>query len=369
MRFLFLTATLVLTSAGLLVGCSGSKAPAPTLSPTVVPPEVPTQYETLYNDLQGIIGANDSEISSAWDGSTYAVNYATELLSADGNGGFAILQPSVKAAMQEELQAEHDMGGTAITVQIGFPIFDENLYIALGQTPVQAQQTVQTWIAYYTSVADAIHSLGMKMIVEANPLLTIATGSANSIDASGYYKSLDLATYEQRRSAHNLLVAQTIKPDYLLLQTEPTTDAVNSQNPALSSVMSDPKADTEMIRQFVAALQQAQIPGLHTTMPLGSGVGSWQADWKAYVTDLATIPGLDEIDTHVYNLQPGLDEIGVAEQVADMAHAAGKGASISEYWLHKSTSLRGFWVRTPCSTSAPAIRSASGRPWTSSSFR
>ena len=303
---------------------------------------MPAQYETLYADLQGFISTNDSQISSAWDDSTYAVNYATELLSADGNGGFAILQPGVKAAMLEEVQAEHDMGATAVTVQTGFPIFDENLYIFLGQTPAQAQQTVQTWIAYYTSVAQAIHGLGMKMIVEANPLLTIATGSANSIDASGYYKSLDLATYVQRRSAHNLLVAQTIKPDYLLLQTEPTTDAVNSQNQALSSVLSDPKADTDMIGEFVAALERAQVPGLHTTMPLGSGVGSWQGNWQAYVTDLATIPGLDKIDTHVYNLQPGLDEIGIAEQVADMAHSAGKGASISEYWLHKSTSLSGF---------------------------
>ncbi len=105
--------------------------------PTVVSPEVPALYETLYSDLQGIIGTSDSQISSAWDGSPYAVNYATELLSADGNGGFAILQPAVKAAMLEELQAEYDMGVTAVTVQIGFPIFDKNLYVTLGETPVR----------------------------------------------------------------------------------------------------------------------------------------------------------------------------------------------------------------------------------------
>jgi len=35
------------------------------------------------------------------------------------------------------------------------------------------------------------------------------------------------------------------------------------------------------------------------------------------------------------DLQSGLDEIGVAMQVADIAHAAGKGSSISEFWLRK----------------------------------
>ncbi len=113
----------------------------------------------------------------------------------------------------------------------------------------------------------------MKMIVEANPLLTIATGSANSIDASSYYKTLDLATYEQRRSAHNLLVAQTIKPDYLLLQTEPTTDAVNSQNPALSRVSEQPEGRRRhdwAIRGSVGASADSRPPHDNATW-LGRG--------------------------------------------------------------------------------------------------
>jgi hypothetical protein len=341
-------AVLVSALAGaLFVACGNAHTPLPTATPSATPLPIPAQYQTLYNDLQDAIDTEDGQISSAWDGKLYGVDYATELLTADGNGGFGILQPAVKAMMLKELQAEHDMGATAVTVQIGFPIFDENLYTSLGQTQQQAGQTVQTWIDYYSSVAQAIHGLGMKMVVEANPLLTLATGSANSIDVSGYYKSLDAASYEQRRSAHNILVAQTIKPDYLLLQTEPTTDAVNSQNRALAALMSDPNADTEMIRGFVADLDQGQVPGLHSSILVGSGVGSWQADWQSYITNLAGIPGLDKLDTHVYNLQPGLDEIGIAEQVADVAHAAGKGASVSEYWFHKSTSLSGFTGADP----------------------
>jgi hypothetical protein len=80
-------------------------------------------------------------------------------------------------------------------------------------------------------------------------------------------------------------------------------------------------------------------------MQLGSGAGSWQLDWQTLFSGLVTIPGLDKIDAHLYNIMPDINSIGevsVAMQVADMAHAAGKSVSMSEFWLHKSTALVGF---------------------------
>ena len=317
--------------------------PAATLAATPTPPEavpaeVPQHYRSLYAALQDSIDSYNRQISSQWNGSLYPVNFAAELIAADTNGGNLILQPNVKNVMLEEISADKALGVQAITVQIGFPIFDPYYFEYLGQSSTQAGQTVQTWIDYYSSVAQAIHSRGLKMNVEANPLLTFDTGSNSSLDASGYYRSLDWATYQQRRSAQNVVIARQIRPDYLLLQTEPQTDAVNDFHPQLN----DPLQDTAMIARFVGDLENAGLPGLHTTLKIGSGVGSWQRNWRAYINRLVAIKGLDELDTHVYNLQPSLDEIGVAMQVADLAHAAGKGASISEFWLHKSTDLAGF---------------------------
>jgi len=111
--------------------------------------------------------------------------------------------------------------------------------------------------------------------------------------------------------------------------------------------------DVAMINSFVTDLNNAGNPGLHTSNLIGSGAGTWQPDWKAYFTGLVAIPGLDKIDTHIYNLQPGVNQLGevtIAGQIADMAHASGKGVTMSELWFHKSPALVGLTEkrRFPC---------------------
>ena len=276
--------------------------------------------------MQTYVNDADKQVSAAWDGNSYAVNYAAELLTADTNAGPGILQASTQQVMIEELNGEAALGVKAVTVEIGFPVFDPNFYMFNGQTATQAQQSVQTWLDYYKSLVSAIHSRGLKMIVESNPLLTYYISSQSSFNPGGYYKSLDFATYEDLRSQHNIIVAQQIKPDYFLLQTEPQTDAVNDFRQELNN----PAKDTAMIGKFVTDLENAGISGLHTSILLGSGAGTWQPSWQSYISGLIAIPGLDKIDTHIYNLQPDVNQVGeiaVAIQIADMAHAAGKGVS------------------------------------------
>ena len=69
---------------------------------------------------------------------------------------------------------------------------------------------------------------------------------------------------------------------------------------------------------------------MHTSIQLGSGAGTWQPDWKSYFSGLIAIPGLDKIDTHIYNLQPNVNQLGevdIAMQIADMARSVGKGVT------------------------------------------
>jgi hypothetical protein len=302
---------------------------------------VPLQYLSLYTSLQQYVSDEDKQISVQWDGSIYPVNYAAELLTADTNAGPGILQSNERQVMLAELNGELTMGVKAVTVEIGFPVFDPNFYIFSGQSADQAQESVQTWLNYYESLAQAIHNLGLKMIVESNPLLTYYISSQSSFNPGSYYKSLDFVTYQKLRSEHNVIIAQQIKPDYLLLQTEPQTDAVNDFRPELNNATKD----TAMISNFVTALENARIPGLHTSIQLGSGAGTWQPGWKSYFSGLMVIPGLDKIDTHIYNLQPDVNQLGevaIAMQIADMAHSVGKGVTMSEFWFHKSTSLVGL---------------------------
>lgn len=303
--------------------------------------EVPSQYLPLYNQLHQYVTDEDNQISAKWDDSIYSVNYAVELVTADTNAGPGILSSNDQQVMINELDEELSLGVKAVTVEIGFPVFDPNFYVFNGQSAAQAQQSVQTWLDYYKSLTQAIHRRGLKMIVESNPLLTYYISSQSSFNPGSYYKSLDFATYERLRSEHNVIIARQIKPDYLILQAEPQTDAINDFRPELN----DATKDTMMIRQFVTDLENAGIAGLHTSMQIGSGAGTWQPDWQLYFSNLIKIPGLDKIDAHIYNLQPGVNQLGeitIAMQIADMAHAAGKGTSISECWLHKSTKLVGL---------------------------
>jgi hypothetical protein len=291
--------------------------------------------------LQSYVTNNINQITAQWDGSFYPVNYSAELITADTNAGPGILQSSEQQTMMEELNGEAAMGVKAITVEIGCPVFDPNFYIFSGQTAVQAQQTVQSWLSYYQSLAQSIHGRGLKMIVESNPLLSYYISSTSSFNPGAYYKTLTFAAYKQLRSQHNIIIAQQIKPDYLILQTEPQTDAVNDFRTELNNAAQD----VDMINSFVNDLNNAGISGLHTSILVGSGAGTWQPDWKSYFTGLVAIPGLDKIDTHIYNLQPGVNQLGevtIAGQIADMAHAAGKGVTMSEFWFHKSSTLVGL---------------------------
>jgi hypothetical protein len=312
------------------------------------PSNVPATYESLYQGLASDIATDAALINAQWTGAKYPVNYSASLTSANDNNGLLTNFTNL-TAVNQELNGLQALGINAVMVTVGFPIFDQNFYEFIGQTSSQAQKTVQNYQTFYQLVAQDIHgrkdSYGkpMRMTVEANPLLTLDNPGA-TLNAAGYYQSLSFTTYEQRRSASTVTVAQYVQPDYLIVQSEPSSDAGNDYRPELNT----PATDVSMVQQIVTNLENANIPGLHSTIMLGSGMGTWQASWQQYLgtpgtaTGLLGIAGLDGIDNHVYYLtgqqsSSGLNsELSVSLQMIGSAHAAGKFASIAEFWPNKS---------------------------------
>ena len=313
-----------------------------------VPSGVPATYASLYQGLWSDVATDKTLLDAQWTGVKYPVNYSATLISANDNNGLRTNFTSL-TAVDQELNGLQALGINAVMVSLGFPIFDQNFYEFIGQTSAQAQQTVLNYETFYQLVAQDIHGRmdsdgkPMRMIVEANPLLTIANPGV-TLNAAGYYRSLSFTTYEQRRGANTVATAQYVQPDYLLVQSEPDTDAVNDYRPELNT----PATDVSMVQQFVTDLESANIPGLHSTIMLGSGMGAWQPSWEQYLgtpgagTGLLGIVGLDGIDNHIYYLtgeqsSSGLNaELNVSLQMISSAHAAGKFASIAEFWLNKS---------------------------------
>lgn len=327
-----------------------TSAQAPSIAVTTfaqAPAAVPSNYQSLYQGLQSNIATDLALVSAQWSGVKYPVNYSATLLSANHNGGLRIFFTNL-TGVDQELDALQALGINAVMVTVGFPIFDPNFYQFIGQTPTQAQQTVQNYLTFYELVAQDIHGRKdiygkpMRMIVEANPLLTVDNAGTN-LDPTRYYQSLNFTTYQQRRSASTVIIAQNVKPDYLIVQSEPDTDARDDYRPELNT----PATDVAMVQKLVNDLEAASVPGLHSSIMLGSGMGAWQASWQDYLgtpgaaTGLLGITGLDCIDNHIYYLTgqsaSGMAaELDVSMQMIDSAHAAGKRASIAEFWLDKS---------------------------------
>ncbi|MFN7997496.1 MAG: hypothetical protein U0Q18_28015 [Bryobacteraceae bacterium] len=325
-------------------------AAAPHIGVTVFLPaatNVPAMYTGLYQGLVSNITTDLQLINAQWTGAKYGVNYAATLKSANQNAGVRTYYTNL-SGVDQELDGLQNMGINAVMVTVGFPLLDQNFYQYLGQTATQAQQTVQNYLTFYQLVAQDIHSRKdvygkpLRMIVEANPMLTVDGASADQ-DPTRYYQSLSFATYQQRRSANTVTIAQSIQPDYLIVQSEPDTDARDDYRPELNT----PATNVAMVQQIVNDLTNAHISGLHTTIKLGAGMGAWQTNWQDYLgtpgtaTGILGITGLDGIDNHLYYLTgqaaSGMaSELDVSMQMIDAAHAAGKFASIAEYWPHKS---------------------------------
>jgi hypothetical protein len=280
-------------------------------------------------------------------GAKYPVNYSVSLTAVNDNGGLRTNFTNL-TTVNQALNAAQALGMNAVMVSLGFPTFDQDFYEFIGQTPSQAQQTVQNYLSFYELVAQDIHGrkdvngTPMKLIIEANPLLTVDNLGTN-LNPTAYYQSLSFATYEERRSANTVTTAQYVQPDYLIVQSEPDTEARDDYRPELTI----PATNVAMIQLFVNNLNAANIPGLHTSIKLGSGMGAWQANWQEFLgtpgadTGILGISGLDGIDNHVYYLtgqsSSGLaSELSVSMQMIAAVHAAGKVPSIAEFWPHKS---------------------------------
>jgi hypothetical protein len=325
-------------------------AQAPPMSVTTyaaVPAGVPPTYQSLYQGIESNMSTDFALINAQWAGTKYPVKYSSSLMSADENAGLRTSFTNL-TAVNQELDGLQALGINAALVEVGFPIFDQNFWEFIGQSASQAHQTVQNYLTFYELVAQDVHgrkgSNGkpMILIVEANPLLTV-DDPADSLNASGYYQSLSFETYEERRSANTVTIAQNLKPDFLTIQSEPDTDANNCYRPELNT----PATDVAMVQSIANNLAAADVPGLHTTIKVDSGMGAWQENWQEYLgspgagSGLLGISELDDIDNHVLYLtgqaSSGLArELGTSMQMIQMAQAAGKTASIGQYWAHKS---------------------------------
>ena len=254
-----------------------------------------------------------------------AIKFGANLHTADGSDGPQISGPGYITPVLIQLQELKAMGVRAISVPVGYPVLDPDFQ--------GGQAGLQPYLAFYTTLAQDIKSMGLKLVVDNEFLLSnnVETGWTNLL---AFYSTLTWPEYMAGRAAQAALIAQSMRPDYLILANEPdneanTTGQANMRNPA----------DAALLVQ--AQISAVKALNLTDSPKLGAGIGSWApASGPSCLTcfiDAYTPLPLDYIDIHIFptNTEKGVSLIGNSLKIAQMAAAAGKPVTIGQAWNWK----------------------------------
>ena len=313
----------VLTTGGATV-CYGQRLPS-----------VPPLFQDLFNTLNTDLGDFNTAINGVWNGSTYPVLYAGELTNANCNNGSQLLTSSGLLSVQNELLMLKALGVQAIAVEVSFPMLYEPFF--------SSQTEYQQYVSYYAQVATLVKQAGFKLIVESQSMIPSGgLGSGFGTQLATFYPTLNWTEYQTARAQTAQIVAQTMQPDYFVLQEEPDTEALQTGQTNVDTV----SGATSMLDQVAASVLQAGVTG----MKIGAGVGTWLSGFQSFAysyTDqqcsasqpCVTVP-LDFLDMHIFPI----NELGPPTNdnfwqntltMINIAATAGKPVTLSQTWLRK----------------------------------
>ncbi len=346
-KTVLLFSLILLTSLGLAPNSARADVPTP---PT--PPPPPSGYcSTIYSELSGDLEAFNIllTVPPLWKpiagGPTV---FAANLQQADGNVGPSLSGSYYMAGVLTQLQELKATGVKGIAIQVGFPVLYEPFY--------GSQANMQPYVNFYSQVAQAVKSAGLKLIVENDVLLS------NDVEAGwtnlpSFYSSLSWTEYMAARATMAATVASTMQPDYLVLSEEPDSEANQTGQPNMNT----PADAAQMISGEITAVRALKLP-----TKLGAGFGNWLGTTGInslvnYITSYVALP-LDYIDFHLYpiNTEAVASLIDNTLVIASMAAAAGKPVAMSEGWAWKMENSefgvmtgQDFRARDPFSFFAP----------------
>ena len=276
---------------------------------------VPAAYQSLYSELQGDLTTFSQAIATSWNGTPFPTLYASQALTTNSDLGSSLLSAThFTYTVVPELQELKALGVTAVCVHINFPILYGPYYTN--------QQDYQGYVSFYQQVAQQIHAMGMKMIVET----TVATAEAGTSGANytSFYAGLTWNEYMAGRAQTAVNVAELIRPDFMSVITEPDSESQNSSQPSAGT----PSGSLQELQTILAALKAANV----TNVPVGAGAGTWIKSFSTYIQNVISTP-ISYVDLHMYSMSNAFPENALA--AAKLAHAAGLPITMSETWCNK----------------------------------
>jgi hypothetical protein len=281
-------------------------APAPATTPEALPP-VPAEYQPLYAELDAELAHFEGTLNQKWNHTQGRTIMATELAFANGNVGEALLNPDSMANNRLLLDRLQAMGVKGVVVAVKYPLLKPDF-------PRSAE-----YLQFFKDIVAECHRRGLTVLIECGAIFAGTPYSPVEFDWSGY----TTATFLQGLQDQLVLIASEIKPDYLTLANEPTTQEW------LTNLIITPTVWKDFIASTVSKIDRSG------GLLLGAGTGTWEN--PAYINTIIGMPGLDYIDLHIYPLNKDGFLLERALNYALQARAAGQRVTVSEAWLWKAS--------------------------------
>jgi len=297
--------------------------------------QVPAEFADLYPEMQADITNFEATVDAGWNGAKNNCQFASVLLPAtDGGEGAAATNVNyLKNAVLPFLDGLTNMGVKIVKFSIDFPTLYPAYYNSTSGRNDPAGYT--NMLNFFTNVVGQCRQRSLKIII---PTQNVFPAEQPAI--SNYYSTLSFAEYTSGRSAQIQLISRLLKPDYLMIQSEPITEVDNLApgNSTLSAQLNNPVTDTNMLMGFLNDLQNAGLRS--TNIIVGAGMGTWQPSFDTYLTNFVHLP-LDILDVHVYPINSTTNSGTISSfltrvlTMADAAHSHGMRVGMGECWLQK----------------------------------
>lgn len=326
----FKSFSLVLSATLTIVASLSAIAPLHAQTPTPLTPIVPTQYAALYTLMESDLDSFADTIKVGWNGSKPPMQLAGELHPATSISA----PPSyyLQRTIIPYINALQALGIKTVKFSINFPVLYQPYYNSStgANNPSGYQQTLN----FYQEVVAELRQRGMKIVIP-----TQVTFPFEYPTITPYLRSLTFAQYCTGRSVQAQTIASLLKPDYLMIQSEPVTEVENTP-PNISVPLSNLSTDLALVTGILNDLKKAGLrsPNLF----VGAGMGTWQPDFDNYLAAFVNLP-MDILDVHVYpinNLTAGKQTVAFLPrilQMADAAHSHGLRIGMGECWVNKAT--------------------------------
>lgn len=270
-------------------------------------PQIPPAYQAHYDFLDERLTAFEDYVAALPPNESAAPVIGAELIIANGNRGQDLLLDTTLPATELFLDSLLEIGVRGVSLQIAYPLL------------VPGYPQAEDYLDFFVAVAEMVRARQMKLMVETGPVFAGTGFSSVALD----FSDLTAARYFAEKRDMLVLIATTVRPDYLALSNEPATEAL------ITGIRFTPQEYLAHITETLAALPT--VPD----MLVGAGIGSWED--PTYLDGLLPLDGLDFINLHLYPLQgPTRDYLNEFLQMAADAQAAGKAVIVGETWLYKA---------------------------------